>query len=88
MLLGGQIVPVCSESAAVEACMMEMGLYFNRYFVDVTQQQDSLPMSAGPETVYKGHSIPSARINGKWHAGLDAIVSALSDSTSRECLIT
>ena len=57
MLLGGQIVPVCSESAVAEACMMEMGLYFNRYFVDVTQQETP---TVGPETVYKGHTIPSA----------------------------
>ena len=41
------------ESAAAEACMMEMGLYFNRYFVDVTQTHDSSLKSTGPMTVYK-----------------------------------
>ena len=75
MLLGGQIVPVCSESAVAEACMMEMGLYFNRYFVDVTQQETP---TVGPETVYKGHTIPSARVGGKWYSGLEAIVGALN----------
>ena len=83
MLLGGQIVPVCSESAVAEACMMEMGLYFNRYFVDVTQQETP---TVGPETVYKGHTIPSARVGGKWYSGLEAIVGALNGLYRRASL--